>query len=87
MSIPLAEALAQVDLETGKTYRCEVKGKLIVMQVVDKAAMLEGVARFDESDVMLDPWVEFPTPTGGILLQAEPGPPDLPDPPVIPEDE
>ncbi len=43
----------------------------------------------DESDIMLDPWVELPTPSGGIIVVARPGelpPPDLPEIPPDWED-
>ena len=52
----LAEALAQVDLEPGRTYSCLVNGKRVTVRVVPASA-LEPAARYDESDVMLDPVV------------------------------
>ena len=87
MSVSLAEALEQVDLQAGKTYRCQVKGRIVLVRVVDDSSLLAGVARLDESDVMLDPWAEFPMPTTGRLLQATPGQMPPPDIPEIPQDE
>ena len=50
-------------------------------------AGVEPSARFDESDVMLDPWVEFPLPPPTARVVARPGKMPLPDPPDIPSDE
>jgi len=55
----LAEALAQVPLEPGRTYECQVQGNRIVVQVVP-GRITQPVARYDESDVMLDPWCDLP---------------------------
>ena len=65
MSLSLVEALGQVDLEAGRVYRCQVKGKLVELRVLEPGE-LPNVSAFDESDVMLDPWVEFP-PTRGTF--------------------
>ena len=65
MSIPLVEALGQVDLEAGRVYRFEVKGQLVELRVLGPAEV-PPVSVFDESDVMRDPRVEFPRPTSGI---------------------
>jgi hypothetical protein len=86
MSQSLVEALGQVDLEAGRVYRCTVKGKQVELRVLGPAEV-PPVSVYDESDVMLDPWVEFPRPTSGIRLQAKPGPLPLPDVPEIPKDE
>jgi hypothetical protein len=37
MSIPLAEALDQVDLKAGRVYRCRVKGYWVELRVLDSA--------------------------------------------------
>jgi hypothetical protein len=86
MSVPLAEALGQVDLEAGQVYRCQVKGHWVELRVLGPAGV-EPSARFDESDVMLDPWVEFPLPESGITVVGEFGPLPPPDAPEIPPDE
>ena len=85
MSISLVEALGQVDLEAGRVYRFEVKGQWVELRVLGPAEV-PPVSVFDESDVMLDPWVEFPRPTSGIRLKAKPGSLPLPDVPEIPID-
>jgi len=83
MSMLLADALAQVDLEAGRVYRCEVKGRKVEVRVLEDvpAAMLP--APLVESDVMLDPWVELPLPSGTLKVMANLGalPQDIP---VIP---
>ena len=86
MSISLVEALGQVDLEAGRVYRFEVKGQWVELRVLGPAEV-PPVSVFDESDVMLDPWVEFPRPTSGIVVRGEPGSIALPDVPEIPIDE
>ncbi len=74
MSIPLATALAQVELESGKTYSCQVRELWVEVRVLDC-----------ESG-MLDAWVELPPPTGGKSVTSHLGPPPLPDIPEIPSD-
>ena len=86
MSLTLAEALGQVDLEAGREYRCEVNGRWVVLRVLEPSEV-RPVSVYDESDVMLDPWVEFPQPTSGILVRATPGSVPLPDAPEIIADE
>ncbi len=86
MNLSLVEALGQVDLEAGRVYRCQVKGQWVEVHVLGPAD-LRDVSVYDESDVMLDPWVEFPQPTSGIVLHAKPGSLPLPDVPEMPTDE
>jgi hypothetical protein len=86
MSLSLVEALGQVDLEAGRVYRCRVKGNWVELRVL-KPTEVHPVSVYDESDVMLDPWVEFPRPTSGIFLHAKPGSLPLPDVPEIPMEE
>jgi len=40
-------------------------------------------ARYDEADVMLEPWVELPTPKPIGTVMAYPAPPPPPDVPEI----
>ena len=85
MTISLIDALEQVELEPGKTYRCQVKGRWVELRVLE--ASPAGLAKpFSQADVMLDPWVELPSPTVAVSRQAKIGKPlpfDIPD---IPED-
>jgi len=85
MSLSLVEALTQVELEAGRVYFCEVKGHKVELRVL-KQAESETLSALDESDVMLDPWVELPQPTAKFSVVGEFGPLPLPDPPVIPDD-
>jgi hypothetical protein len=87
MGLSLVEALAQVDLEAGRVYRCQVNGKSVELRVLDSAGGLPAPCRYDESDVMLDPWVEFPLPSSTIRVRATPGTMPLPDVPEIPVDD
>jgi len=86
MSLTLVEALGQVDLEEGRVYRCQVKGHWVELRVLGAVGILPA-NRYDESDVMLDPWVELPRPSSAIRLRARRGSLPLPDVPEIPADE
>lgn len=98
MSISLADALQQLNLEPG-TYRCELPEHEIVVQVrarkaPDGSRTAEGQSRpwiadpvtIDESCIMLDPWIELPTPKpiGRVVGRLAPPPP--PDIPQIPDE-
>ncbi|HQU41284.1 MAG TPA: hypothetical protein PK867_00670 [Pirellulales bacterium] len=59
MTVPLAKALEQVDLDAGNIYRCRVKGQWVEVRVF--ATEPPGLAKpFVASEVMIDPWVELP---------------------------
>jgi hypothetical protein len=85
MSMSLAEALSQVDLETGKTYRCNIKGYVVLVKVLDPLGPTRPV-EIDESDLMLEAWTDFPPlePTFSAPLTPGTLPLDVPD---IPRDE
>ncbi len=87
MSVSLPEALEQVDLEAGRTYQCQVKGRLVLVRVLDARTAEMLPAAPTENDAMLDPWVELPIPTGELPLRSRPGPLPPPDVPEIPTDE
>jgi hypothetical protein len=86
MSLSIAEALEQVELEPGHIYSCQVKGHWVELRVLqpgqDPASSL-----IDESDIMLDSWVELPRPTSGIYVRPKRGTLPLPDVIEIPRDE
>lgn len=82
----LAEALAQVDLEAGRTYGCVVNGNRVTIRVASLEESLPA-AVYDESDVMLDAWCELP-PQGEEVPAANVRFGELPlDLPEIPQDE
>ena len=85
MSLSLVEALGQVNLEAGRVYRCQVKGHWVELRVLGPTEV-PPVSVYDESDVMLDPWVEFPRPTSMFSVTGKFGPTPLPDVPEIPDD-
>ena len=89
MSLSLVEALSQVDLEPGRTYRCRVKDRMVELRVREALPPELLPAPLKESDIMimLDPWVELPQPAGGKLVRGKPGKLPLPDVPEIPKDE
>lgn len=86
MSIPLDQALQNVDLEAGRTYPCHVKGRTVQVKVWETPPELLPDP-LNENDIMLEPWVEFPDPEPLMLSTSyltEPEPPDIPE---IPGDE
>lgn len=84
MSMPLADALAQVDLQAGRVYCCEVKGRKVEVRVLEEVPASMLPAPLGEADIMLDPWVEFPLPSGTFKVRAKPGavPTDVPGMPT-----
>lgn len=86
MGVSLAEALEQVKLEPGQTYRCRVKEHWVELRVLP-ATELPPPSPVDVEDIMLDPWTSFPPPSGGVLVRGTPGPLPPPVIPVIPVDE
>jgi hypothetical protein len=81
MSLSLVEALGQVDLQPGRTYRETVNGRTVEVRVLDDAPTPELAEQ-----VMLQPWVEFPF-TPKVTGTAKQGPPQLPKPFVLTEDD
>ena len=84
MSVSLAEALGQVDLQAGQFYHGHVNGHRIELRVLDEAreAVLSSL---DDSGIMLDPWVELSRPQGGLTVQSQFGPLPPPYAPEIPD--
>ena len=84
MSTSLIEALEQVDLRPGNTYRCRVKGRWVEVRVLDSAPA-KLAKPFSETDVLHEPWVELPAPISTIRCPAKPNgylPFDLPSIPA-----
>ena len=69
MSISLVDALEDVELEAGRTYRCAVRGRRVELRVlpeptderaaVGQSAVTGGVR---DEDIRLDPWCDLPWP-------------------------
>jgi hypothetical protein len=87
MSMGLADALAQVELEAGRVYRCEVKGRKVEVRVLEEVSAALLPAPLAESDIRLEPWVEFPLPSGTFNVLAKLGPLLSPEIPEIPAEE
>lgn len=85
MSLTIAEALEQVELEPGRIYSCQVRGHWVELRVL--APGEDPKSLIDESDIMLDPWVELPPPTPTMRVVGRYGPLPPPDIPEIPTDE
>jgi hypothetical protein len=77
MSLSIAEALEQVELEPGHIYSCQVKGHWVELRVLKPG--MDPRSTIDESDIRLDPWVELNRPTSGIYVRARRGTLPLPD--------
>jgi hypothetical protein len=86
MSMSLANALHQVDLEAGRVYHCRI-GRLRVEVRVEETASELLSTPLEASDVMLDPWTDLPAPQPVTVLAVTAGPPVLPDLPDLPTDE
>ena len=84
MSVSLAEALEQ--MQPGRTYRCKAQGKVFELRVLPIPEEL-APAPLVEEDIMLDAWVELPEPSEGLVTISHLGEPDLPDPPIIPDED
>ena len=85
MSIALADALQQVDLEVGRVYQCRV-GALFVEVRVEACAFGPLPTPIEPSDVMLDPWTDLPSPPPQEILEVIPGAPLRPDAPLFPSE-
>jgi hypothetical protein len=90
MSVPLAEALRDVDLEPGEVYQCTIGNLRVEVRVGESSNRVASRAKgrqpspYDPSDLMLDPWTDFPSPHPLATLTARPAKPRLPDAPEIP---
>ena len=73
MSMSLTDALAEVDLAPGQTYRCVVKDCRVVLQVFREPPSCD-------ADVPLDDPFEHPFPTPTLRTKASLGTLPLPDP-------
>ena len=73
MSMTLMEALAEVDLTPGQTYRCVVKDCRVVLQVFPEPP-------FCDTEVPVEDPFEHPFPTPFLRTKVCPGPLPLPDP-------
>lgn len=70
MSISLADALEQVELEPGRTYECEVRGQQVELRVLAKPTSTAPAVRnqyattpgLHPDDIRLDAWCELPSP-------------------------
>jgi hypothetical protein len=86
MSMTLVEALQQVPLEGGRTYRCRVHNWWVELHVRD-APPDESSSLVGEDDIRLDDWIELPKkPPAGIWPSRLIEPP-LPDIPEIPTED
>jgi hypothetical protein len=83
MGMSLADALRQVDLQGGHVYQCQV-GRFRVEVRVAEAVSEVLPAPLRASDVMLDAWIDLPTPKSAVVCRAAPGPPLIPDIPDLP---
>jgi hypothetical protein len=81
----LADALRQVDLKGGHVYQCQVGGFRVEVRVDEPGSKVLPTP-FNASDVMLDAWLDLPTPKSEVVRRATPGPPVVPDIPDLPTD-
>jgi hypothetical protein len=86
MATTLAEALDNIELESGRTYRCRTKKFWVELRVLGPVVEPEAEG-IPESEIRLDAWTELPAPSGGSLVHTQWGPPDPPDIPDLPSEE
>lgn len=87
MNPALADMFQRLNLEPG-TYHVQVNGYDVEIRVSKRKDNEPVVAaRFDEADVMLEPWVALPTPKPLGTVMAYPAPPPPPDIPEIPSED
>ena len=69
MSISLVDALEDVELEAGRTYRCAVRGRRVELRVLpepadepDSVGEPAETGGLSDEDIRLDPWCDLPSP-------------------------
>lgn len=84
MRISLEQALQDVDLRPGQTYRCVVRNQIVEVQVLsaitspeERSSVLDEFK--PESLAPHDAWMELPEPQTLGLVRARPGSPERPD--------
>ena len=83
----LTEVFQDLNLEPG-TYHVHVNEYDVEIRVkMRKVGATDTAAEYDEADVMLEPWVELPTPKPAGTIMAYPAPPPPPDIPEIPRED
>jgi hypothetical protein len=84
----LANALAEVPLESEKTFFCKVRGRKVKVrvEVVDRLPPA-GPVEIEDPGPMLTSWVDLPLPEPTFRGVARLTEPPLPDVPEIPHDE
>ncbi|MCY2988301.1 MAG: hypothetical protein NTY19_10630 [Planctomycetota bacterium] len=86
MSLSLMDALAEVDLAPGQTYRCVVNGCRVVLQVLPESSLASWPPSGD-ADVPLDDPFEHPFPEPTLRTKVSLGNLPLPEPlELAPED-
>lgn len=89
MSALLVEAVKQLNLRPGQTYRTTVNDCEVELRVLapPRPAAVPQEASDYADQMMLEPWAEFPRPPAVGTVLAQRGPLPLPDPPIIPPDD
>jgi hypothetical protein len=86
MSVSLAEALRDVDLRPGHTYRCQIRGHNVELRVLGAPENIaDSESAISAADAMLEPWIELPEPVARARGVSRLGQAMLPDPPAIPD--
>lgn len=82
MSALLAEAIAQLGLAPGDTYRTKVNGHEIEVRILDASPRSEPPAERSqfEDAVMVDLWLDVPPSPDACIVVPQRGEPILPSP-------
>lgn len=90
MSTLLIEALGQLNLKPGQTYRTTVNGHEVEVRMLDTPCPEEPPEERSQFDdlVMMNLWLDIPPSPEARTIKAHRGTLPAPDPPIIPpEDE
>ena len=83
MDASLVSALQDVKLEPGHTYRGRVRDLWVEVRVTSIPQEVRP-APLSESDIMLDPWTDLPSPQPSVTIRPTHHSRPLPDIPEIP---
>ena len=84
MSTLLAEAIGQLNLRPGQTYRTTIDGHAVEVRRLDSAPAADEPSQVADS-VMLNLWLDIPPSPAARTVTATRSEPDLPDPVVLDE--
>ena len=84
----IQDAVATGELEPGKVYWIHFRDLTVQLRVSKSQRDTPSPPEQELQQVMTEPWTDLTDSTQPfVIVRAQVGPPDLPEPPVIPSDE